>query len=415
MPPNSHLLGELGALMNTRREAIIETMMAKIIEVDPKLSQTTINDLLRLSIAGNVQTMIDILCSRGLPEGIPEVPDAIAYAVAVAQTEVPAASLRRAYHTGSKVFLGEVFTEIEGMNLDSNDRFEFLHQMTSWVHEYVDNITREVMDAYDEQLKFAANRRADASLTQINILLESDDADVSHFEKATKYKVQQFHLGTVIWIAGASPAFDHLDRIGNIAEIIAPHLGATEKPLIAPVDRSTAQIWFGLNTGSPVIKTEKIRVLVKDFPKVRIAFGAPVFGRSGFRESIAQAHSISNIPNVTSTSTGKVVQFLDDGTWSVAQIVRDLEQAQRWVTGILGSLADKTEEAERNRETLQTFFDSNLSFSTAATKLMLHRNTVKYRIDRIEEILGQRVAGKQIDIRVALRACQLIGDAVLSK
>jgi carbohydrate diacid regulator len=86
--------------------------------------------------------------------------------------------------------------------------------------------------------------------------------------------------------------------------------------------------------------------------------------------------------------------------------------------GIISILADKdTEETSRFAEkilerikndimleTLNTFFDCNLSVTETARKLKLHRNTVIYRLNRINELLNlnPRNLEEAISIKTAL-------------
>lgn len=409
-----NLLTELGNLMLDQRETLIEVMRDQIAEADPILADPETNDLFMLSIAGNVHTMIDIMRSGQVPDTIPEVPDAIAYATAVANREVPASSLRRAYHTGSQTFLNEVFQEIEKMSLDSNARFTFLHQMTTWVYAYVDRITNEVMDAYELARQSAADKQANAVLNQIRQLLSGEFTDLLTFERITEYRVNQFHIAAVIRISGVGPAVDQLNLITEVADDISKTIGAHGKPLIAPIDRSSAQVWFGRRSNREPVETYKVRKFLNKAEPVQIAFGRVLHGPIGFRESLDGARKIAQLNQISQTPAGRVLSYEDDGTWIIARAAEDLDELRFWVADVLGPLALDSQDAERNRETLKVFLDTHGSYSEAARLLMLHRNSVKYRLDRIEELIGSRADTHRTDTRTALLACELIGRPVLS-
>lgn len=53
-------------------------------------------------------------------------------------------------------------------------------------------------------------------------------------------------------------------------------------------------------------------------------------------------------------------------------------------------------------QTLQTLFSSDLNLSLAAQRLNLHRNTLLYRLDRIEEILGRNPRNFADAVRIQL-------------
>lgn len=72
------------------------------------------------------------------------------------------------------------------------------------------------------------------------------------------------------------------------------------------------------------------------------------------------------------------------------------------------TLKDLATPTDRNmkdfRETLHVYLDSQCEIATTANKLFIHRNTVKYRIQRCEEILGVDVTEPHhsLNLRIAL-------------
>ena len=53
------------------------------------------------------------------------------------------------------------------------------------------------------------------------------------------------------------------------------------------------------------------------------------------------------------------------------------------------------------------------SFTATAEQLMLHKNTVHYRIRKAEEIRGRPLQESRLDVELALSACRWLGSAVL--
>ena len=71
----------------------------------------------------------------------------------------------------------------------------------------------------------------------------------------------------------------------------------------------------------------------------------------------------------------------------------------------LKSLAyPKTKEDQELVKTIQVYLDSQCEFSETSRKLFIHRNTVKYRIEKAEEVLNcsLRDSADSLRIRVAL-------------
>ena len=58
-------------------------------------------------------------------------------------------------------------------------------------------------------------------------------------------------------------------------------------------------------------------------------------------------------------------------------------------------------------------FLSTGSYTATAERMVLHKNSVLYRIRKAEEALGAPIGDRRADLELALRACQYLGHAVL--
>jgi DNA-binding PucR family transcriptional regulator len=65
------------------------------------------------------------------------------------------------------------------------------------------------------------------------------------------------------------------------------------------------------------------------------------------------------------------------------------------------------------RETLRVFLRCGSSYKLAAEELILHFNTVRYRVGRAVARRGRPIDNDRLDVEVALLLCQLYGPAVL--
>lgn len=89
------------------------------------------------------------------------------------------------------------------------------------------------------------------------------------------------------------------------------------------------------------------------------------------------------------------------------------EAASRLVDRALGSLAVDTEPAQRLRETLLVFLAESGSYLAAADRLQLHKNTVRYRIDKAIEERGRPLDEERFELQLALIACSRLGTSVV--
>jgi DNA-binding PucR family transcriptional regulator len=67
----------------------------------------------------------------------------------------------------------------------------------------------------------------------------------------------------------------------------------------------------------------------------------------------------------------------------------------------------------RLRDTLLVFLQTGGSYKAAAERLMLHKNTIQYRVRKAGEGLGRPLGENQHDVELALRASHWLGSAVL--
>lgn len=82
-------------------------------------------------------------------------------------------------------------------------------------------------------------------------------------------------------------------------------------------------------------------------------------------------------------------------------------RVDRFVTRVLGQLAENDGTMERLRETLAAFLDHGRNVDEAASTLCVHRNTVRYRLGQAEGVLASPIAKLGADLEVALRHYQL--------
>ena len=59
------------------------------------------------------------------------------------------------------------------------------------------------------------------------------------------------------------------------------------------------------------------------------------------------------------------------------------------------------------------FLDTGGSYKATAERLMLHKNSVQYRIHKADESLGRPVGDSRHDVELALQASHWLGSSVL--
>jgi DNA-binding PucR family transcriptional regulator len=144
---------------------------------------------------------------------------------------------------------------------------------------------------------------------------------------------------------------------------------------------------------------------------IRFAFGEPALGLPGFRRTHQQALGAQAVALAAGPSGQFVTSF---GEVAPLALMSDsIELLQAWVTETLGALADDDEHNARLRDTLRVFLQENGSYKTTAERLILHKNTVQYRVRKAEEALRRPIGPDRLQIELALLASHRLGRVVL--
>lgn len=110
--------------------------------------------------------------------------------------------------------------------------------------------------------------------------------------------------------------------------------------------------------------------------------------------------------------SGAVAEFDDLGIHRLLSLVPDGAELRGFVQETLGPLADGDDADVLDlRETLQVLLDNNLNVAETARLLHFHYNTLRYRIGKLERLLGPftRDANLRLNLMVALRVVRMRG------
>ncbi|HMK09882.1 MAG TPA: PucR family transcriptional regulator ligand-binding domain-containing protein [Anaerolineales bacterium] len=110
--------------------------------------------------------------------------------------------------------------------------------------------------------------------------------------------------------------------------------------------------------------------------------------------------------------TGRVTHYEDLGLFRVVSLAENPAGVERFCLDAIGPLIAYDRENDSNLTvTLRTFLENNQNFARTAKLLFVHYNTLRYRIDRAREILGDFLENHQqrLEIELALQLYPLIG------
>jgi DNA-binding PucR family transcriptional regulator len=209
----------------------------------------------------------------------------------------------------------------------------------------------------------------------------------------------------VVWV-------DDVARVGpGRLEAVASELlraGGATAALILPVGRRRVWAWGSSVRGVPVRSGPST---TKPREDIRVAVGLASPGVGGFAVSHGQALEAARIGELTCTHRWLFEYAEVD---MIAMLSTDLDDARRFVRRELGGLAGPGKPTATLRATVKCYLDTERSLSAAAEILHVARNTVAYRVRRAEQLRGQEIGVRRMQLQAALALAEELGDVVLN-
>jgi purine catabolism regulator len=108
---------------------------------------------------------------------------------------------------------------------------------------------------------------------------------------------------------------------------------------------------------------------------------------------------------------GSVTAFDNLGVHRLLSLVPDPAELHEFAAEVLGELADEGSQAVDLRTTLQVLLDANLNVAEAARLQHFHYNTMRYRVGKLESLLGPFTTDPhlRLDLAVALQVHSMKG------
>jgi len=387
-------------------------LAAEVVELrgDPALLE-----LLRASVAGNVETVFDALRYHISIERVEPPTAALEYARRVAQHGIPVNALVRAYRLGQQQVLAHVLEEIRRAGLEPEAALNTYEAISSVAFRYIDWISQQVTDAYEtERERWVENSNSVRAL-RVRELLDSaaGSVDIDAAIAAIRYPLRRTHLAMILWTSADDAPGRELLRLERFVRDLADSMTLRDGALFVAADQVSGWGWLPLGTAATADPVEHIRRFAADSVDApHLAMGTAQSGLEGFRRSHRQAQKARRVA-VAGAQNRRVTAAGDPGVAAAALLTEDLAETREWVCETLGPLASDTDNDARLRETMRVFFGEGSSYKGAAERLNLHHNSVKYRVDRAVERRGRRIGDDRIDVEIALLVCHHLGSAVL--
>ena len=367
--------------------------------------------LLEASVGENVATILHIL-QHGIDlEKVHAPAAAQEYARRLAQRGVPVAALLRAYRIGSARFQDWCLQELGRRTTNASIISAAALRIAAITASYIDKVSEEVLSAYESEKENWLRNQSAARAARVRALLRNEPVDVDSSEAILGYRLRQRHLGVVTWMTGAAAVGNSIGRLEHATTEMAAGACCDGRPIFIPQDEFSAWAWLPLGVRRDIAVPAPSIKSVPGSDPIRFAVGEPASGVAGFRRTHQQALNAQAVTLAAGPSGRPVTSFAEVAP--LALMSGSIELLRAWVIETLGTLADDDEQGARLRDTLRVFLQENGSYKTTAERLVLHKNTVQYRVRKAEEGLGRSVSQNRLHIELALLASHWLGNAVL--
>ena len=410
-PAVAELVAEVAAKVAHRAAAVSEDVYKLILREIPQLDgDRPLVALLASSVDSNVGTCLQIMQHQIDLAAVRAPAAAVEYARCVAQRGMPLTALLRAYRIGHACVSDWLLTELAGQAGDAETITATALSISRIVAGYVDQTSEEIVAAYARERENWLRNRSAARAPRIRDLLSGARIDVSATEATLGYRLRQYHVGVVCWAGDAASADDEITRLERAIGHVAARAACSGEPVFLPRDGSSAWAWLPLGIRDR-FDAAAAASTADAATGIRFAFGDAARGITGFRLTHRQAVAARVVALAAGSPAPQVVTFSEVAP--VAMMFASPGLLRPWVLATLAGLAADDEHHARLRETLLVFLHSGGSYKATAERLMLHKNTVQYRIRKAEESLGRPVGENRHDVELALRASHWLGSSVL--
>jgi DNA-binding PucR family transcriptional regulator len=406
----AELVADVATAVGRQAAAVSEDVYKEILrEIQPLNDDKPLLALLAASVDSNVNTCLQIMQHRIDLAAVQTPTVAVEYARRLAQRGTPLTALLRAYRLGHTCFSDWLVTELARQAGDAEMITATTLSMSKIVAGYVDQTSEEMVAAYTQARENWLRNGSAARAARIRGLLSDERIDVSTAEATLGYRLRQYHVGLVCWAGDATGTADEITRLERAIGQVAAQAACSGDPVFLPRDESSAWAWLPLGIRD-TFDAAPASAADAD-ADIHFAFGDAARGPAGFCLTHRQAIAAQAVALAAASAPPRVVTFNEVAP--IAMMLGSASLLRAWVLGTLAGLATDDEHHARLRDTLLVFLQSGGSFKATAERLVLHKNTVQYRIRKAEESLGRPVGENRHDVELALQASHWLGSSVL--
>jgi len=320
-------------------------------------------------------------------------------AVDIADRQLPLEALIRFYRIAQQEVWAYVSELISALPPADFDRADLLMYFWNRAGVWLDQSITESITAYQAARSKVLTGAAAQRYESVRSILAGELADPREASAALGgYPISVQHTAVVLSVGDAGQA----GTLEPLAADLARRIGAANPLMVKPGGRQL-WMWLGTRDAPDLSALASSLTAVDRRPEgVVVGVGSATPHIAGF---VASHREAQGALRVTVPDTDRWLALYADVELPV--LLGCSAEVDRFVGRQLGPLVGEEEAVQRIRETLTAYLDSGGSAEEAARALVVHRNTIRYRLAQAEEMLGRPVTRMDPQLAVALRHHQL--------
>lgn len=404
----SHITSAAYAQLSERAGEIVERLVS---EIEYFAADQPILDQLNAGATHNFSITMAILRRDVDIEQVGPSEPAIEIARLIAQRDIPITALEHAYRLYQESVVRWCLQELAVRSQNAAVTARAALEISTFVSAHVNLIAQQLLSTYESERDAWRLRRTASRSARISDVLAGRTVDVAPTEEILGYRFDQYHLGVILWTETTGNTEDELAHFEAAAMMFRDGLGLAGRPLFEARDAHMARAWIPLGDDNALDEGKLTALQGSWTGPVIVSVGNARNGIDGFARTHDEANSARLVVQASESSNFGVIRASELG--AVTLLCSDMSAIRAWVSDILGPLAADNSATAQLRDTLRVFFRTGGSYAAAAEALHMHKNSVVYRIRKIEDQLGRPVREQRLDLENALQIAFWLGTAVL--
>ncbi|WP_244976156.1 PucR family transcriptional regulator [Nocardia huaxiensis] len=312
---------------------------------------------------------------------------------------IPPSEIMRLYRMAQERVWQWMLVRITAAARDSADLATALELATGWLFAYTDGAMIRAEHTYQFEREDWMRSAAAAHAAAIADILAERERDAARASSRLRYDLNRHHIAVVLWLDSDRDGGDPQGLLGTAFGELARRLGAEttfthHRGALLLAGWASRREPFGSGIFEDLGRAERL-------PEgVRAAVGETGHGLTGFRRGHLDAEHARRVATLIGARAETVTRYRDVAVAALCTV--DREHARVFVSRVLGPLAASDENTYRLATTLAVYLEENRSRRRAADRLTVHPNTVSYRVQQAESILGRSADTGVLELQVAL-------------